>query len=143
MVRVNFSEVEEFQPLPDGKGYHFRITDVDVDQNKDTAKHPGNDFWKLTATVQKGEQEGKTHILNVMLPPYEPYMLVNILRATVGQHEWSEEDVKSGEIDIDLDDMLDLEFLGDVRPQKNNSDYKEVRRIRPLDDASTDGDDLP
>jgi len=143
MVRVNFAEVEEFQPLPDGKGYHFRITDADVDQHKDTAKHPGNDFWKLTLTVQNGEQQNKTQPLMVTLPPYEPFTLVSILRATIGQHDWSEEDVKTGEIDVDIDDLVDLEFLADVRPQKNNPDYKEVRRIRPLDDASTDGDDLP
>lgn len=143
MVRVNFAEVEDFKPLPAGKGYHMRITDADVDQHGDNAKHPGNDFWKLTLTVQGGEQEGQTQPLMVTLPPYEPFTLVAIMRATVGQHKWSDEDVQNGEIDVELDDLVDLEFLCDVRPQRNNPDFNDVRRIRHLDDDGTDSSDLP
>lgn len=143
MVRINFAEIEDYKPLPADKGYHFRVTDGDIDQHGDNAKHPGNDFWKLTLTVQDGEQEGGTQPLTITLPPYEPFTLVNILRATVGQHEWSEEEVQNGEFEVELDDLVDLEFLADVRPQKNNSDYMEVRRIRPLDEASSEDNDLP
>jgi hypothetical protein len=136
MVKVNFAELPEYTPL--GRGtYHFAITDGIVDEHGDEAQYPGNDFWKLELTVQDGPMEGKTQSLTVTLPPYEPFTLANILRATVGQHEWTEEELKEGEYDVEMDHLVrednPLEFIANVAPQKGNSDYNNVSRIRPYD----------
>ena len=133
MVRINFAEIEGFEQLPRGK-YHFAITDYEVKEHGENSKHPGHEYWWLTLTVQDGDQEGKTQTLMVTLPPhYEPFTLVNILRATVGQHNWSEEEVAEGEVDVDIEDLDGLEFVASVRPQKGNSDFNEVRSIAPFD----------
>lgn len=143
MVKVNFAEVEDFKPLASGK-YHFRVTDAEVRQTKEDAKHPDVDFWWLELTVQDGEQQGKTQNLPVMLPPYELYTLVGILRATVGQHKWTDEEVQEGEADVELDDLLDLEFIAKVKPQKGNSDFNQVSNFAPYDEESwADADLLP
>jgi hypothetical protein len=143
MVRINFAEIEEYEKLPKGK-YHFAITDLEVDEHGESAKHPGNEYWRATLTVQSGELQGKTQNLMITLPPYEPFTLVGILRATVGQHEWTEEQVKEGDLDVDIDDLEGLEFVASVRPQKNNSDFNEVRGIQPYDSEDwADADLLP
>lgn len=143
MVRVNFAEIEDYKPLEPGK-YHFAVTDGEVKETGPDKKHPGVDYWFIELTVQDGPNQGKKQSLPVMLPPYEPYALVNILRATVGQHKWSEEEVQDGEFDVELDDLLELEFVAKVQPQKGNSDFNEVKSIRPFDAESwTDADLLP
>jgi hypothetical protein len=146
MVKVNFAEVEEYKPLERGT-YRFVVTDTEVDQNKESAQHPGNDFWKLTLTVQDGPKEGKTQVANCMLPPYTPYDLVGILRATVGQHRFTEDEINSGEADVELEDLDELEFIANVAPQKDNSDYNNVSRYRAVPDdwepAGGDDANLP
>ena len=132
MVKVDFSKIEGPQQLPKGP-YHFRITDGEVKETGDHTDHPGSDFWGIELTVQDGENEGRTQSMSVMLPPYEPFTLAAIMRATVGQHEYTEKQVDDGEIDVELDDLMDLEFVANVRPQKKNDEYNEVRRIRPYD----------
>lgn len=135
MVRVNFAEVESFEKLP-ADTYHFAITDLDVDETGEDSKFPGTDYWKAELTVQSGPLEGRKEWLSIMLPPYELYTLAGILRATVGQHEWSEEDVESGEADVEMDDLLNLEFMARVKPQKKNPDFNQVSNFKPVDDEA-------
>jgi hypothetical protein len=146
MVKVNFAEVEEYKPLPRGT-YRFAVTDTDIKQNGESSQHPGNDYWALELTVQDGPQEGKTQFTNCMLPPYTPYDLVGILRATVGQHDLTEEEINAGEADVELEDLEGLEFIANVAPQKNNPDFNNVSRYRAVPDdwepAGGDGSDLP
>jgi len=142
-VKINFGEVEEYKPLEPGK-YHLAVTDVEVKEHGENSKHPGHEYWMLTLTVQDGPQEGKTQNLMVTLPPhYEPFTLVNVLRATVGQHEWTDQQVKDGEVEVDVENLEGLEFVATVRRQKNNSDFNEVRGIREYNADTWDaGDDL-
>jgi len=133
MVKVNFASIKDG---PSDGTHRFMITEGDIEQNKESAKHPGNDYWRLTLQVQDGPDEGETTKTNVMLPPYVPYDLKNILRATVGQHSWSEEDIKKGEFDVEMDDLVDnnLEFIATIAPQRNNKDFKNVGNYRPVPD---------
>lgn len=143
MVKVNFSDIKEFEQLPPGK-YHFIIEEGEVQETGEESKHPGNDFWRLTLTVQDGEYAGQHEWVSVMLPPYELYTLFGILRATIGQHEWTEEDLKSGDVDVELDDLIGLEFVARVKPQKGNSDFNNVSRFQAFDpDEWADADLLP
>jgi hypothetical protein len=143
MVRVNFADIEDSPQLPRGK-YHFAITDGEVKETKADSKHPGNDYWSLETTVQDGEQEGRKQYLSVMLPPYEVFTLAAILRATIGQHEFTEEQLESGDFDVELDDLMGLEYVASVRPQKNNPEFNEVRSFKPFDPEDwADADMLP
>lgn len=141
MVRVNFAEVESFEKLDAGT-YHFAITDLDVDETGEESKHPGTDFWKAELTVQDGPLQGRKEFLSIMLPPYELYTLVGILRATVGQHEWTEEEVEQGEVDVEMDDLMGLEFIAKVKPQKKNPDFNQVSNFKPYDPESWEESDL-
>lgn len=141
MVKIDFSKVEGPSKLPRGK-YHFMISDGSVKETSETSKYPGSDFWSLELTVQDGPQEGRKEFTSVMLPPYEPFTLVGILRATVGQHEWTDEDVQSGEFDVELDDLLELEFVAKVRPQKDNEDFNNVYGYAPYDPDTWEHSDL-
>lgn len=132
MVKINFAEVEGFTQLEKGK-YHFAVTDGEVKETSPESKHPEVDFWNLELTVQDGPKEGEKEFMNIMLPPYEPFTLVSLLRATVGQHDWTDEDVQNGEFEVELDDLLGLEFVANVAPQKGNEDYNNVSRIKPYD----------
>lgn len=135
MVRVNFADVPEQEKLPPGT-YHFAITDLELKETADDAKHPNNDYWNAELTVQSGELQGRKEFVAIMLPPYDLFTLVGILRATVGQHEWTEEDVEAGEADVEMDDLLNLEFIGKVSPQKKSPEFNQVK-FKPIteDDA--------
>lgn len=131
-VRVNFADIEEFKPLEKGK-YHFAITDIEVKETSADSKHPETDYWWAELTVQDGPAQGRTQRLAIMLPPYELYTLAAILRATVGQHEWTEEQVAEGEADVEMEDLEGLHFVATVKPQKGNADFNNVSRIEPYD----------
>lgn len=144
MVRVNFSDIEESGgQLARGK-YHFAVTDGEIKETSDSSKHPGSDFWSIELTVQDGDQQGRKQFLPVMLPPYEVFTLAAILRATVGQHEFTKDQLDSGDFEVELDDLIGLEFVANVRPQKSNSDFNEVRNIKEFDPENwADADMLP
>lgn len=141
MVRINFAEIEEFSSLPTGK-YHVRVTDGDVKEHGDEAKHPGNEYWNLQITVQDGPQEGKTDYVMLTLPPYEPFTLVNLLRATVGQHPWSDEEVRQGDFEVTIDDIVDneLEAIVTVKPNRKNPDFTNYN-FSPYDADKWSGDE--
>ena len=139
MVRINFAEVSDFSKLDPGK-YHFAVTDIDLKEG--TEKEPESTAWSLELTVQDGEKEGQKEFVWIGLPPhYEPYALKPILKATVGQHDWSKEDVESGEIDVEMDDLLNLEFIATVRTQKKNPEFNDVRNFEPYDSDEWDSDE--
>lgn len=152
MVKINFADIEEQEKLPKGR-YHFAVTDVDLKEG--TAKKPEAEWWNAEATVQDGEFEGRKEFLFIGLPAYnedgtvdekrhyEPFTLVQLLRATVGQHDWTAEEVEDGEADIEMDDLIGLEFIGNVRPQKNNPDFNQVGIKRFDPDEWSTNDLLP
>lgn len=138
MVKVNFAEIEEFQKLPSGK-YHFAVTDVDLGEG--TEKEPESEYWSIKCTVQDGELQGRTESLWCGLPPhYEPFTLAQLLRATVGQHEWTKEQLEDGEFEVEMDDIIGLEFIGVVKPSKRNKEFNQVR-IEPYDEDEWDSDE--
>jgi len=139
MVRVNFAELSDFSKLEQGK-YHFAVTDVDLKEG--TEKEPDSEAWNVELTVQDGEKEGQKEFVWIGLPPhYEPYALKPILKATVGQHNFTLEEVESGEIDVEMDDLLGLEFVATVKPNKKNSDFNDLRNYEPYDSDEWDSDE--
>jgi hypothetical protein len=141
MVKVNFADIQESNDLPIGGPYHVQITDGDIGEHGDEAKHPGNEFWRVEITVQDGPLEGKSATVLITLPPYEPFTLANILRASVGQHEFTEEQLRDGDFDVSLDDLVDnnLEMLVKVNKRKG-SDYVNYR-FSPYDPETWDPGD--
>lgn len=129
-LTVNFADMEDFDPLKPGK-YLAELTDVTVEQTSSEAKHPDNDYWRFEWTVITGEDEGRKQFDNAMLPPYEPYTLYNVMRAS---GKWTEEELKGGDLDIDMDDLIGTQAVLTVRQQKKNPDYNEVRRYAPADE---------
>jgi len=140
MVRIAMSDLESGSlQLPAGR-YHFAITDIDLKEG--TEKQPDSTAWSLELTVQDGEQEGRKEFVWLGLPPhYEPYALKPILKATVGQHKWNDDEVESGDIDIEMDDLMDLEFIATVKPQKKNKDFNDIRNFQPYDPDEWDSDE--
>jgi hypothetical protein len=133
MVKVNFADIEEFSNLPGGK-YHVRVTNGEVKEHGDEAKHPGNEYWNIEITVQDGELEGRTDYVMLTLPPYTPYTLANLLRATVGQHRFTEAELDDGDFDVEIDDIIDneLEAVVTVRPPKKDGGFSNYR-FSPFD----------
>lgn len=131
MPVFNFAEMKEYEQPPFGKKYRWAITDGEVGETGEDTKHPGVDYWRLECTIQDGPHAGKKTGLTCMLPPYEPFTLFNVLRAS-GNH--SEEELKSGDFDIELEDLTDgsYEFVAKWVKQKGDSDYGEIKRIQPV-----------
>lgn len=143
MVKVNFSEVEDFKKLDAGR-YHFAVTDIDLKEG--TQNKPEAEWWSIECTVQDGENQGAKEWLFAGLPNedpdkhYDPITIAQLLRATVGQHEWTSEQLDEGEFEVEMDDLLDLEFVGLVSAQKKNPQFNQVR-IEPYDSDEWDSDE--
>ena len=143
MVKVNFADVGDFEKLESGK-YHFAVTDIDLKEG--TEKKPNSEWWNIEITVQDGEKKGQKEWLFAGLPSedpdshYDPITIVQLLKATVGQHDWSKEDLESGEFEVEMDDLMGLEFIGTVKPQKRNKEFNQVR-ISPFDPDEWDSDE--
>jgi len=159
-LTVNFADMEDFEPVPPGK-YLAELTDVTVEQTGDDAKHPFNNYWRFEWTVQEGEQEGQKVFDNSMLPcmecakadeagesrpqghdpssNYIPYSLYHIMRAS---ERWTEEELKDGDIEVDIDDLVGIRAVLTVRQQKKNPEYNEVRRYAPESDYEGEGSEL-
>lgn len=165
MVRVDVSKAAEggdYKDVKRGK-YLVESDDYSVFEHSEESKHPDSSFWSLHWNIEKdpqhdGEFEGQKVFGRVALPcdvcaeegdtadghadeDYEPYDLYNILRATLGQHRFTEEDLQSGEIDVEPEDLLGLRCWVQYSKQKG-SDYMQIKKYRPLDDDSDEDRDL-
>jgi len=162
MVKVDLSDIEARDggtEVPRGV-YTVESEDYSTFENSDASKHPGAEAWSLHLRIQEGDQEDKVVFGRIALPcqdcveagepvdghadkNYVPYDLFNLLRATLGQHPFTEEMIESGEIDVDADDhLVGLKFRVRYGKQKN-SEYMQVKKYLPLKEGSEDSDLLP
>jgi hypothetical protein len=70
----------DFEPIPAGI-YHVMLTDYELRETSDTSKHPENEYYNVEFTVQSGEYEGRKLWTNMMLPPYQPFVLKQLVAA--------------------------------------------------------------
>lgn len=161
MVQIDMSGIEArddaYAEVPRGV-YVVESEDYSVFENSDQSKHPGAESWSLHLRIQEGPFEDKVIFGRIGLPcqecieagepvdghgedNYVPYDLFNVLRATIGQHDWTAEDISSGAIDVSADDLVSLKFRVRYGKQKN-SDYMQVKKYMPLKDGSTEDSEL-
>lgn len=127
-----------FDPIPRGT-YHVALTDYEFRETSEEAKHPGEEYISFEFTVQSGEFEGRKLWTNAMLPPYDPWMLKNLMSACGV-------DV-SGEIDLDnfLERVSEGEFdeiAAKVKVTKATEQYEaknEIGGFKPLSEAKLSG----
>lgn len=93
MVNINWNDVEasDFEVLPKGL-YTVEVEEVESrttkteeeakEQGTNPPKHPGSEYWSVRLNVREPEEyEGRKLFTNVMLPPYQPIVLYNMLKA--------------------------------------------------------------
>lgn len=164
MVKVDMSGIEprdgDGEEVPKGI-YVVEVTDYSVFPVSENGNHPGADAWSLHQQIQDDPNfEGRMTFGRIQLPcqecaeagenvdghegdNYTPYALFNLLRATIGQHDWTEEDISKGAIDVDADDLVGLRYRVRWGKQKN-SDYMGTKKFLPLKDGEeADSDLLP
>lgn len=162
MVQIDMSGIEardDYAEVPRGI-YTVESEDYSVFENSDESKHPGAESWSLHLRIQDGPYEDKVVFGRIGLPcqecvenggaveghadeNYVPYDLFNVLRATIGQHDWTEDDIASGAIDITADDLVGLKFRVRYAKQKK-SDYMQVKKYMPLKEGDgADSELLP
>ena len=151
-LKLNLGDVQDanFEDLPRGD-YHLRLVDGEERETSKDSQHPENPYWNLEFVVQDGKYEGRRMWINAMLPPYSPFTLKNLLRAS---GKVSDEALE-GELDVALtadeaedDDTVVLlneeepiEVIG-VWGKNRKSGNMELRRFKPYDeDEWTPGDD--
>lgn len=152
MIRVNLSEYEhrEFSDVPRGR-YNVKSEEVRVFQTSENSKHPKADMWSIELRIQDEEQENQPIFDNVLIPcnvcaehpegqaeghedkDFPLYTLFAILENTIGQHKWTEEDIQSGDIDVEPEDLEGL-YLRVRYGKQKNSDYMEVKGYMPWRD---------
>lgn len=120
----------DFEPIPAGI-YHVRLTDYEEKETGANAKHPENPYYNLEFTVQSGEFEGRRLWTNMMLPPYQPFVLKQLVTASGGDanssivpEDWLEENCNVAE------------FNARVKIRKATDEYdarNEIAGFKPFD----------
>lgn len=135
MAEVDLSGVEAggFEPMPSGV-YHLLLTDYEERETSETSKHPENPYYNVEFIVQSGPFEGRKLWTNVMLPPYQPFILKQLVQA-------AGEDANSS---IDPEAWLDehcgeQEYNARVKFVKASGEYdarNEIKGFKPYDPSS-------
>jgi hypothetical protein len=79
-LKVNLSGVEkkDFTPVPTAK-YLLRVTDGEVREAGENAKHPGSEYVNWELTIQEGEFEGRRFWTNTSFVPDALFRVVQLL----------------------------------------------------------------
>lgn len=138
MPEVALGEFDSGSFEPFGSGiYELMLTDWDVRQTSDGSKHPGEDYVNGEFTIQSGEFEGRKLWCNFMLPPYNPFMLKQLV-AAVG-------DDPDGNLNTDeFFDRIQGEVLVNARVKKvaATGEYEaknEIKGFKPHDPSKLTG----
>lgn len=171
MVKIDMTQLAKdsdgevsYKEVTRGK-YNVESVDYSVFETKDTSNHPETEYWSIHWEIFDDEEfDGKYVFGTVMLPcmecmeagelveghqadkkgneNYPTYTLFNILRATVGQHKWTMEDIEKGAIDVKAEDLMGLKLRVRYGKQKG-SDYMEIKSYMPLGEGDGDDNLLP
>lgn len=156
-MKLDFTNVKEFAGYPPGE-YHLTLADGSVEETGGSSKYPENPYLNVEFNIEDGKYEGKPMYTNIMLPPYEPFMLFGLLKA----HGVPEEELRSGNYqlgDYDGDDpteaaaamleallSMDIEVLA-VVGKKKGQDSTQIQRFKEYDETEwtpeDDSDILP
>ena len=146
-LRVNFADVEDYDPIPSGN-YHLKVTDGELRDSGENAKHPDSQYINWELTVQKGEFEGRKVWTNTVFDHAECtcdegdkfmkglFALMGLLGAT---GKWSKEELKDDEFDFEIDDVIGLDVKAAVTKTGSEDDeygvQNNVKRFRRISEA--------
>lgn len=162
MVKVDISGIEGGKYFKDPTRGNYNVESVDYStfQTSEDSNHPNTDYWSIHWMIQDNEEfEGQYIFDSVMLPcidcleagelvdghradkkgntNYPLFGLYNILRATIGQHKWSDEELDKGQLEIEAEDLMGLKVKVRYGKQKN-SDFMNIKKYMPIDDGEDD-----
>lgn len=131
----------DFEGVESGGG-GFRIPEGDyrmkVVKVEDTESDAGNSMFKWTFEGMEKKAKGKKfYLYTVYDPPDSLWKLKSLLEALGTE-------VPDGAMDLDLDEMVDLELIGQVGDEEyQNKTTSKLQDFSPIDgdDGDTDGDD--
>jgi hypothetical protein len=120
----------DFEPFPAGI-YHVMLTGYEERETGENTKHPENEYFNVEFTVQSGEYEGRKLWTNMMLPPYQPFVLKQLV-AAAGR------DVNEPVVPEDFLEEMDgkLECNARVKVKKATKEYdarNEIAGFKPFD----------
>jgi hypothetical protein len=119
--------------IPEGE-YLMKVIKVE-----DTESDAGNSMFKWTFEGQEKKAKGKKfYLYTVYDPPDSLWKLKSLLEA-LGT------DVPDGALDLDLDEMVDLELIGQVGDEEyQGKTTSKLQDFSPVDgEGGDDGDDKP
>lgn len=125
----------DFEGVESGGGGGFKIPEGDylmkVKTVEDTESDAGNQMFKWTFEGIEGKAKGKLfYMYTVYDPPDSLWKLKSLLEALGVE-------VPDGALDLDLDEMVDLELIGQV----GDEEYKGKVSSKLQDFSPVDGDD--
>lgn len=142
------ADLKGFDPIPSGK-YDAIVARAEWKYTKggEDAKMPkGTPMLNIGYTVDGGEYDGRWVWRSYIIPPADydekasarmKGMLVRFLMAT----GYSEDDVTSGDFDIDLDELIDKEVNVQVKINKDG-DQNDVTAVRPRGEVTAEASGL-
>lgn len=126
--RVDFSQVETFKALPDGK-YLVKIDDVEIKEGDK------GEYFNWVLKVTKGKNKGKKLWVITSLVPESLWNLKNFLDALGA-------DYPESAFDVDPTDYVDMELGVTVEVEEfEGKDKNRVTDYWPADDAEEEEDD--
>jgi len=135
-VSLDFTDVEAggggFK-IPEGS-YRMKVKEVE-----DTESDAGNSMFKWTFEGLEKKAKGKKFYLYTVYDPPDSLWKLRSLLEALGQ------DVPDGPLDLDLDEMVDLEIIGEVGDEeyqnKITSKLQDFSSVDGADGDDGDGDD--
>lgn len=129
-ISVNMEGVKSFKALPEGE-YAVRVSDVQVE----TSENSGKQYLAWELEVSEGTHEGSKLFHNTSLQPQSLFNLRNLLEAAGME-------VPDGAMDLDLNELMNLEFGVTVEHENyQGKDKARIVDVFSLDEESDEGED--
>ncbi len=139
-MKINFEGVESgFDALPSNK-YHVVVSEADLREAGEDAKHPGSEYYNWTFTILSGKFEGRKLFTNTSLLENALFALKGLCEAS---QQWTAEELASDEFDFDPDRVVGTEMVLTVSQKPYQGEMQnQVKKFRPATDEfiATTGD---
>lgn len=128
-IRVDFSEVQNFEPVPSGV-YTVRVASIEDKQAGENAQNPGAPMllWSFEVTEPE-EFAGRRIFNNTMLSGKALFNLRNTLKALDPENA----DEYDGEIEFEPEDFINKECVIEVSQEPYNDRMtNRIKKFMPL-----------
>jgi len=145
-IKLNFSEDANFKGgTPEGD-YDLVISSVSpikISDESTGSLPPGTPGMAVEFTVQGPRYAGMKETVRYYFVP-DDHPKKSVMDGIFGRFlvtcGYDEQTLKSGEFELEPDELVGMEFTGHIGPQKKNPDFNEVTRLKARADGESVAD---